>query len=111
MWLRAAKVMGADETVLFRKVIWPATLPYLITGARLSFGRAWIGVIGGELLASPTLGLGEIIFNAREFLDAGAMLSTLIAIGGIGLLFERLLFQTLEARTVGRWGMVVTSRT
>ncbi len=110
VWLRAATVMGADETVLFRKVIWPATLPYLITGARLSFGRAWIGVIGGELLSSPTLGLGEIIFNAREFLDAGAMLSTLIAIGGIGLLFERFLFQTLEARTVGKWGMVVTSR-
>ena len=49
LWLRAATVMGADETVLFRKVIWPGALPYIITGLRLSFGRAFIGVIGGEL--------------------------------------------------------------
>ena len=80
------------------------------TGLRLSFGRAWIGVIGGELLANPKLGLGEIIFNAREFLDAGVMLSTLVGIGSIGVFFERFVFQTLEALTVRRWGMVAGSR-
>jgi len=109
LWLHAAAVMGADEATLFRKVIWPGALPYIITGARLAFGRAWIGVIGGELLASPKLGLGEIIFNAAEFLDAGVMLSTLIAIGVIGVFFERFVFQTLEAMTVRRWGMVAGS--
>ena len=106
LWLRAAIVMGADEATLFRKVIWPGALPYIITGFRLAFGRAWIGVIGGELLASPKLGLGEIIFNAAEFLNAGIMLSTLIAIGVIGVFFERFVFQTLEAVTVRRWGMI-----
>jgi NitT/TauT family transport system permease protein len=106
IWLRAAIVMGADEATLFRKVIWPGSLPYIITGLRLSFGRAWIGVIGGELLASPQLGLGEIIFNAKEFLDAGVMLSTLVGIGAIGVFFERFVFQRLEAMTVRRWGMV-----
>src|SRR4029079_15448295 len=60
LWLRAATVMGADETTLFRKVIWPGALPYILTGLRLSFGRAFIGVIGGELLASPKVRLGEI---------------------------------------------------
>lgn len=106
LWLRAATVMGADEATLFRKVIWPGALPYIITGLRLAFGRAWIGVIGGELLASPKLGLGEIIFNAAEFLDAGVMLGTLIGIGVIGVLFERFVFQTLERVTVRRWGMI-----
>lgn len=106
LWLRAAIVMGADEAALFRKVMWPGALPYVITGARLAFGRAWIGVIGGELLASPKLGLGEIIFNAAEFLDAGVMLSTLIAIGVVGVFFERFVFQKLEEATVRRWGMV-----
>jgi NitT/TauT family transport system permease protein len=110
IWLRAATVMGADEATLFRKVIWPGALPYVITGMRLSFGRAWIGVIGGELLASPKLGLGEIIFNAKEFLDAGVMLGTLVGIGAIGVFFERFVFQTLEALTVRRWGMVASSQ-
>jgi NitT/TauT family transport system permease protein len=106
LWLRAATVMGADEAALFRKVMWPGALPYIITGFRLAFGRAWIGVIGGELLASPKFGLGEVIFNASEFLQAGVMLSTLIGIGAIGVLFERFIFQTLERMTVRRWGMV-----
>lgn len=106
LWLRAATVKGADEATLFRKVIWPGSLPYVITGLRLAFGRAWIGVIGGELLASPKLGLGEIIFTAAEFLDAGVMLATLVGIGVIGVVFERFVFQTLEHATVRRWGMV-----
>jgi ABC-type nitrate/sulfonate/bicarbonate transport system permease component len=110
VWLRSAVVMGADETTLFRKVIWPGALPYVITGLRLSFGRAWIGVIGGELLASPKLGLGEIIFNAKEFLDAGVMLATLVGIGTIGIVFERLVFQAIENMTVRRWGMVAGAR-
>ena len=78
----------------------------LLTGLRLSFGRAFIGVIGGELLASPKLGLGEIIFTAAEFLDAGTMLATLVGIGVIGVIFERFVFQALEQATVRRWGMV-----
>jgi ABC-type nitrate/sulfonate/bicarbonate transport system permease component len=110
LWLRAATVMGADEAALFRKVIWPGALPYIITGLRLSFGRAWIGVIGGELLASPEFGLGEIIFNAKEYLQAGVMLAVLVVIGAIGVVFERFVFQTLETVTVGRWGMVAGSR-
>ena len=106
LWLRAASVMGAGKTAMFRKVIWPASLPYVITGARLAFGRAWIGVIGGELLASPQWGLGEIIFNAKEFLNAGDMIAALIVIGILGLCFERFVFQAIEAATVRKWGMV-----
>jgi NitT/TauT family transport system permease protein len=102
--------MGANEAAMFFKVIWPGALPFVITGLRLAFGRAWIGVIGGELLASPRLGLGEVIFNASEFLDAGIMLGTLVTIGIIGVLFERFVFQALEEATVRRWGMVAGSQ-
>jgi NitT/TauT family transport system permease protein len=110
LWLRAAMVMGADESTLFRKIIWPGSLPYVITGLRLAFGRAWIGVIGGELLASPDFGLGQVIFNAKEFLNAGTMLGTLFAIGAIGVFFEKFVFQRLEAATVAKWGMVGGTR-
>jgi NitT/TauT family transport system permease protein len=110
VWVRAATVMGADRTALFRKVIWPGALPYIITGGRLAFGRAWIGVIGGELLASPKWGLGEVIFNAKEFLDADVMISALIMIGILGMFFERFVFQRIEAVTVRRWGMVASAR-
>ena len=47
LWVRAATVMNANASQLFGLIIWPAALPFIITGLRLSFGRAWIAVIGG----------------------------------------------------------------
>lgn len=110
LWTRAATVMGADRLALWRKVILPASLPYIIAGTRLSVGRAWIGVIGGEMLASPAYGLGQVIFNAKEFLNAGVMLSALIVIGLIGVATERLIFNTLEEATIRKWGMAASAR-
>lgn len=105
LWVRAATVMGAPRATIFREVIWPGSLPYTLTGLRLALGRAWIGVIGGELLASPLYGLGQVLFNAKEFLNAGVMLAVLLLIGVIGLIFERYVFRTLEDATVRKWGM------
>ena len=105
LWLRAAQAMNARGVRLFRHVVWPAALPSIITGVRLAFGRAWIAVIGGELLASPQWGLGKLIFDAKEFLNADVMLAALLVIGLLGLFFERVVFQLLEQLTVNRWGM------
>ncbi len=110
IWLRAARIMGADRWAMFRKVILPGALPYIITGARLGFGRAWIGVVGAELLSSPQYGLGEIIFNAGEFLQSSVMFSAIIVIGALGLVLERFVFQTLESATVRKWGMTLDVR-
>jgi NitT/TauT family transport system permease protein len=107
LWVRAATVMGADRWVMFRKVILPGAMPYILTGARLGFGRAWIGVVGAELLSSPQYGLGEIIFNASEFLQSSVMFSSIIVIGVLGMFFERFIFQSIEAATVRKWGMSV----
>jgi NitT/TauT family transport system permease protein len=105
LWIRAARVMGANQWTLLRKVIVPGAMPYIITGARLGFGRAWIGVVGAELLASPRLGLGEVIFNAGEYLQSSVMFSAIIVIGALGVFFERCVFQAMETATVRKWGM------
>lgn len=110
LWVRAAAVMGAGQRQLFRKVVLPGAFPYVLIGVRLAFGRAWIAVIGGEFLASPVWGLGRVIFDAKEFLNSEVMMASLIAIGVIGLVFERVVFQTLEQHTVARWGMVAMAR-
>lgn len=110
LWVRAAQAMNAGRTRLFTHVIWPAALPSIITGIRLAFGRAWIAVIGGELLASPQWGLGKLIFDAKEYLNADVMLAALFVIGVIGLFFERVVFQWLEHATVNRWGMASGGR-
>jgi NitT/TauT family transport system permease protein len=111
IWIRAAEAMGADGGRLFRSIVLPGALPFVIAGARQAFARSWIAVVGGEMIAATNWGLGWVIFDAKEYLNADVMLATLFVIGVLGLGFERLVFQLLERRTVGRWGMLRTART
>ena len=110
LWLRAGSAMGAGERSLFWKVIIPGASPFIITGLRQAFLRAWIAVVGAEMLAASDWGLGWVIFDAKEFLKADVMLASLAVIGLIGFVFERLVFGSLERATVQRWGMVQTAK-
>src|SRR5256884_8629033 len=106
LWIRSAEAMGADERALFQKVVLPGSLPFVIAGLRQAFARAWIAVVGGEMIAATNWGLGWVIFDSKEFLNTDVMMASLAVIGVIGFAFERLIFHTIEQRTVARWGMV-----
>ncbi len=106
IWIRAAQGMGAGERQLFRKVVLPGALPYVLTGLRLGMARAWRVLVAVEMLTSVTLGLGWLIFGAREFLATDVMLAGIAVIGLVGLGLEKLVFEPLERHTVERWGML-----
>ena len=106
IWLRSAQAMGANDRRLFRHVILPGALPYILTGLRLGLAQAWRVLVGVEMLAAVSWGLGWLIFGAREFLNTDVMLSGVIVIGIIGLTLEKLVFQKLEDYTLVRWGMM-----
>jgi len=111
IWVRSAESMGAGDRAVFRQVVLPGSLAFIIAGLRQAFARAWIAVVGGEMIAATSWGLGWVIFDSKEYLNTDVMLGSLLVIGGLGLVIERLVFQMLEHRTVGRWGMVKTVRT
>jgi NitT/TauT family transport system permease protein len=106
IWLRAAGAMGAGERTMFWRVIMPGASPFIIIGLRQAFLRSWIAVVGAEMISASDWGLGWVIFDAKEFLNADVMIATLLVIGAIGLAFERLIFNAIERVTVQRWGMV-----
>ena len=106
IWVRSAQAMGATDRRLFRQVILPGALPYILTGLRLGLAQAWRILVAVEMLAAVPWGLGWMIFGAREFLATDVMLSGIVVIGVIGLTLEKLLFERLERATVVRWGMV-----
>src|SRR5215467_339972 len=106
IWIRAAQAMGAEDRQLFWKVVLPSALPYVLTGLRLGLARAWRVLVAVEMLTSVSLGLGWLIFGAREFLNTDVMLAGIAVIGIIGLLLEKLVFQKIERMTVVRWGMM-----
>lgn len=106
LWLRAASAMGANEKKLFCKVILPGASPFIITGMRQAFLRSWIAVVGAEMIAGSDWGLGWVIFDAKEFLQADIMLASIAIIGLTGFVFERVIFGSIENATVHKWGMM-----
>jgi NitT/TauT family transport system permease protein len=60
MLLNAARSFGASDWMVFKSVVLPATLPFILTGLRVALGRALVGVMVGELYAA-TAGIGFMI--------------------------------------------------
>ena len=58
--LNAARSFGASEWQIFKSVVLPSTVPFILTGLRLAVGRGLIGVMVGELYAA-TAGIGFMI--------------------------------------------------
>ena len=58
--LNAARSFGASEWMVFKSVVLPSTVPFILTGLRLGVGRAIVGVMVGELYAA-TAGIGFMI--------------------------------------------------
>jgi NitT/TauT family transport system permease protein len=106
IWVRSAQSMGADNRRIFRHVILPGALPYILTGLRLGLAQAWRILVAVEMLAAVPWGLGWLIFGAREFLNTDAMMAGITVIAVIGLALEKFVFQKIEDYTVVRWGMV-----
>ena len=103
VYLRAARNFGLRGLPLFRRVIFPAALPQIITGIRIALGVAWLVVVAAEMIAVNS-GLGYLIIDAR---NAGKRYDLVVAgmvlIGLIGLVLD-LLVRQLEKFDEVRWG-------
>lgn len=76
--LTCARSFGASEWMIFKTVVLPSTLPFILTGLRLATGRALVGVMVGELYAA-TAGIGFMITVA------GATFQTDKVFVGVGI--------------------------
>jgi NitT/TauT family transport system permease protein len=84
IYLRAARNLGAGQGVLFRRVIVPAAMPYILAGMRIGLGTAFIVVIVSEMIAVND-GLGYRILEAREFMWSDKIVAGMLTIGLLGL--------------------------
>ena len=84
IYLRAARNLGAGQMTLFRRVIVPAAMPYILTGMRIGIGTAFIVVIVAEMIAVNS-GLGYRITEAREYLWSDKIIAGMFTIGLLGL--------------------------
>ena len=101
----AAASLGAGRWRMLTEVLLPGALPNIVTGIRTGLGFAWRGLIAAEMIAT-NVGLGYMLFLARDFYRTEVIVFGMIVIGALWLLIDRLLLAPLERRTIERWGMV-----
>jgi NitT/TauT family transport system permease protein len=94
--LIAARSFGATEWQIFRSVVLPSTLPFILTGLRLGVGRALIGVMVGELYAA-TAGIGFMITVAGATFQTDKVFVGVLIFALSGMIAMELLTK-LEAR-------------
>ena len=98
--INAARVLGAKSFTVFIRVVVPASSPFILVGMRIGLGAAWATVVAAELIAAPN-GLGFRMQQAQLYYDLPTIFVSLIAIGILGLIMDRLLLM-IEARLT-RW--------
>jgi len=86
---KAARMMGADDRELLRRVVLPASLPSIFTGIRLSMGIAWVLVVVAEILAVRS-GLGYLLNDAYLFYRNDVVIAAMLSIGLLGFCSDRL---------------------
>lgn len=88
--IKAARVLGANDTVLFVRVIFPATTPFIITALRLGISVALTTLIAAESTGAMA-GLGMRIRSLSNNFETEPMLLYIIIIGVIGMTAEKIL--------------------
>ena len=104
----AAASLGAGPWAMLTEVLIPGALPNIVTGIRTGLGFAWRGLIAAEMIAT-NVGLGYMLFVARDFYRTEVIVLGMIVIGVLWLLLDRLVLAPLERGTIERWGMVQRS--
>jgi len=94
--LTAARSFGASEWMLFKTVVLPSTVPFILTGLRLGLGRAIVGVMVGELYAA-TAGIGFMITVAGATFQTDKVFVGVLIFALTGMLGTELLTR-LEKR-------------
>lgn len=94
--LRVARSFGASDALIFRRLVLPGSVPFILTGFRLGVGHALTGVIVGELIAARH-GVGQLIAIAGQTFQTPKMFAGVILIAGTGMLLTAVL-QRVEDR-------------
>jgi ABC-type nitrate/sulfonate/bicarbonate transport system permease component len=87
--IEVARSYRSTEWSLWREVLVPYTLPYMMTGVRQAIGRALVGMIAAEFFLSST-GLGQLIMGASQDFDTAGVFACILIIGLIGVGLTRL---------------------
>ncbi len=99
-YIDVARVLEMPRWRQITKIIWPASLPYIFTGLRISLGIAWLVIVAVEMLTGG-IGIGFFVWDEWSRLNLSSVFLAVLVIGLTGLILDY---------SVGRIEALVTHR-
>lgn len=87
-YLNVARVLRLSEWRVFTRILLPASVPYVLTGAKLALGVAWLAIVASEMLTGG-VGIGFWLWDEWNNLNMEHILIAILIIGCVGLLIEQ----------------------
>ena len=89
-YLNVARVLNLSEWRVMTRILFPAVLPYMLTGVRISVGTAWLVIVAAEMLTGG-VGIGFWVWDEWNNLNVKHIIIAIFVIGIVGLLLEQFL--------------------
>ncbi|SCK48014.1 nitrate/nitrite transport system permease protein [Variovorax sp. HW608] len=97
-YMNVARVLNLSEWKIFTKILFPAVLPYMLTGVRLAVGTAWLVIVAAEMLTGG-VGIGFWVWDEWNNLNVANIIIAIFVIGIVGLVLEFALIKVATAFT------------
>jgi nitrate/nitrite transport system permease protein len=97
-YMNVARVLNLSEWKILTKILFPAVLPYMLTGVRLAVGTAWLVIVAAEMLTGG-VGIGFWVWDEWNNLNVKNIIIAIFVIGIVGLVLEFALIKLASAFT------------
>ena len=97
-YMNVARVLNLSEWKIVTKILFPAVLPYMLTGVRLAVGTAWLVIVAAEILTGG-VGIGFWVWDEWNNLNVKNIIIAIFMIGIVGLVLEFALIKLATAFT------------
>ncbi|MGB4060357.1 MAG: nitrate ABC transporter permease [Burkholderiaceae bacterium] len=97
-YMNVARVLNLSEWKILTKILFPAVLPYMLTGVRLAVGTAWLVIVAAEMLTGG-VGIGFWLWDEWNNLNVMNIIIAIFVIGIVGLTLEFALIKLASAFT------------
>ena len=97
-YMNVARVLNLSEWKIATKILFPAVLPYMLTGVRLAVGTAWLVIVAAEMLTGG-VGIGFWVWDEWNNLNVKNIIIAIFVIGIVGLVLEFALIKLATAFT------------
>ena len=104
IYKKAALTMGANQKQIYWKVIFPASLPELISGMKQGWSFAWRALMSGEVMTT-SIGLGQTLMTGRNLADINQVMLVMVVIVVVGILIDQVVFYNVEKRVLKKRGL------